>query len=329
VTGTEGTRVPPSSFVVASAATIAVGMGMALQGVANGELAGVLGSVVFASTFSFASGLVVLVVVTAASRRGRAGFSRAVRLVRTGEFPWWMTLGGLAGAAVIVAQSLTVPVLGVAVFTMAYVAGQLTGALAIDGTSLPPGGRAPLTVWRVVGTAIVLVGVSISAAGVLAQGVPAWAPIPPFLAGLGTVFQQAFNGRLRAASGSARAATLTNFLVGSVFLVALSVVLLAAGSRASGVPQLPGEAWILLGGTLGVLFIGTTTVTVAHLGVLLLSLMTLVGSLTGSLVIDLTFGSAEADVNAATYWSIAVVVAGVAVTNIPRRRRGITSSGAT
>lgn len=316
----EGTRVPSASFVLAALATMGAGIGMALQGTANGDLGGVLGSGVYAATFSFLTGLAILALITLCVPTARAGVARAWRAVRSGEFPWWMTLGGLSGATIVLSQALTVPVLGVSVFTMAFIAGQLTGALGVDNSSLPPGGRKPPTLWRVAGTVVVLAGVSLSAVGVLAQGVPLWAPALPFLAGLMTSFQQAFNGRLRITARSAITANLTNFLTGSVFLALCSLVLFCTGVRVVGLPELPGQSWLLLGGVLGIIFIGTTTVTVARLGVLLLSLMSLFGNLLGSLVIDLTFHSARAEVTGVTFLSMAVVLAGVVVTNIPRRR---------
>lgn len=294
-------------------------MAMALQGTANGELASVIGNGIFAATVSFLGGLVVLVAAVLTSRTARAGVARAWRAVRAGEFAWWMLLGGLAGAMVVISQSLTVPFMGLSVFTMAYIAGQLTGALAVDNTSLPPGGRRPPTLWRVTGTLIVLGGVSLSALGVLTQGVPLWAPILPFIAGAMTALQQAFNGRLRIVARSAITANFTNFVTGTIVLVALSGIVLALGGRAPTMPDLSSHWWLLLGGPLGVIFIGTTTITVARLGVLLLSLMSLFGNLVASLMIDLTFHSAHAEVNAMTYASLVVVLAGVAVTNVPRR----------
>ncbi|MGO1770733.1 MAG: DMT family transporter [Microbacterium sp.] len=329
MSGVEGTRVPSAPFLLAALATVVAGVGMAVQGTANGELGGVLGSGVYAATFSFLTGLAILVVITLCAPTARAGVLRAWRAVRSGEFPWWMTLGGLSGATIVLSQALTVPVLGVSVFTMAFIAGQLTGALGVDNSSLPPGGRKPPTVWRILGTVIVLAGVSLSAIGVLVQGVPLWAPGLPFLAGLMTSFQQAFNGRLRVAARSAITANLTNFLTGSIFLVLCSAVLFGTGTRIAALPEMPGQAWMLLGGVLGIIFIGTTTVTVAKLGVLLLSLMSLFGNLIGSLAIDLTFHSAHAEVTGVTFLSMGVVLAGVVVTNIPRTGRGPTSTSAT
>lgn len=311
---------PGIAPLVSAFATIIAGGAMALQGTANGTLGEILGNGIFAATVSFLIGLALLTIIVLAVPGARAGLAKAYRIVRTREFPWWMTLGGIAGTLTVIAQAFTVPLIGVAVFTMAYVAGQLLGALGVDSTQLPPGGPKPPTPWRIGGSLIVLVGVGISAVGVLGQGVPLWAPLMPFLAGVATTVQQATNGRLRFASGSAIASTFTNFLVGSVVLVIVSAALFAAGTRVEAVPELPGQWWVLLGGVLGMLFIGITTQTVAHLGVLLLSLMSLFGNLVGSLVIDLTFHSAHAEVTASTYVSMVIVLAGVAVTTVPPGR---------
>src|SRR5690606_7966160 len=163
---------PGFTPLISALATIAAGGAMALQGTANGTLAGILGNGIFAATVSFLVGLAFLVVLSIAVPGARAGVAKAYRIVRSGEFPWWMTLGGIAGTLTVIAQAFTVPLIGVAVFTMAYVAGQLLGALGVDSTRLPPGGPTPPTPWRIGGSVIVLVGVGISAVGVLGQGVP-------------------------------------------------------------------------------------------------------------------------------------------------------------
>ncbi|MGO1546730.1 DMT family transporter [Microbacterium gubbeenense] len=314
---------PAGPIAVSAIATVTAGIGMAMQGTANGTLGEILGSGVFAATVSFLVGLLLLAVMTLVVPAGRCGFVRAVRAFSSRELPWWMFLGGLGGAAIVMSQAFTVPLMGVAVFTMAFVAGQLVGALIVDNTDLPPGGRKHLTAPRMVGSLIVLVGVSLSAVGVIAQGVPPWAPVLPLVAGVATAFQQATNGRLKQHTRSALAATTTNFVVGGIALVIASAVVLAAGTRVVAVPTLPAELWVLCGGLLGVAFIGVTTVTVAHLGVLLLSLMSLFGNLVGSLAIDLTFHSAEAEVNATTYISMAIVIVGVVVTTMrPTQARG-------
>lgn len=310
---------PAGPIAVSAIATVAAGIGMAMQGTANGTLGEILGSGVFAATVSFLVGLLVLVVVTLLVPAGRSGFARALDALTSRQLPWWMFLGGLGGAAIVIAQSFTVPLMGVAVFTMAFVSGQLVGALIVDNTDLPPSGRTHLSAPRIVGSIIVIGGVSLSAVDVIAQGVPIWAPVLPLVAGAATAFQQATNGRLKMHTRSAIAATTTNFIVGGIVLVIASSIVLLTGTPVAAIPVLPGEWWVLLGGLLGVVFIGITTITVAHLGVLLLSLMSLFGNLVGSLVIDLTFHSADAEVTATTYISMAIVLAGVAITTLRAR----------
>nr|WP_272902219.1 DMT family transporter [Brevibacterium daeguense] len=301
-------------------ATALAGAGMAVQGTANGALAGIVGSGIHAATGSFLGGMIVVLGVAACSPRTRSALRHGWGLIRTGQFPWWMTLGGLAGASVVIAQSFTVPLFGVAMFTMAFVSGQLTGALVVDNTSLPPGGRKPLSFQRILGVLVVLGGVVVSSAGALQHGVSWWAPILPFAAGTMTAFQQAFNGRFKLATNSAGAATFLNFFVGSVFLVACSAALALAGSGVTAAPELPGQWWTLIGGVLGVLFIGVTTITVEHLGVLILSLTSLFGNLLGSLIIDLAFPTAEAPITWATYLAMALVLLGVSIASLPGRR---------
>ncbi|WP_349827824.1 DMT family transporter [Brevibacterium litoralis] len=322
-TPTSGTTTPgrlPSAAVVPLSAvlTVAIGGAMSLQGHANGSLTGVLGNGVFAATVSFLGGLVVVALVALLTRNNRRTVANVWQLGRSGQFPWWMMLGGFGGSTVVISQAFTVPLFGVATFTMSFVCGQLLGALVVDNTSLPPAGRQRPTLRRVIGTLIVLVGVGISSAGVLAQGIAWWAPLLPATAGLLTAVQQACNGRLKVASGSTVASTFTNFLTGSFLLVVVSGVLLLSGTRIIGSPDLPGDWWMLMGGLYGLMFIGYSAIAVAHLGVLLLSLFSLLGNLLGSLAIDLTVSAAQTAVTWETYVSMLVVVLGVTISSVPR-----------
>ncbi|MCM1012428.1 DMT family transporter [Brevibacterium sp. XM4083] len=314
------------SLLLAGSATILAGAAMSLQGRANGLLGAVLGGAVFAALISFATGLLVVGVVLAASASSRAGARELVVRVRSGRLPWWMLLGGLNGAFVVVAQAVTVPLMGVAMFTMAFVAGQVTGGIIVDGTALPPGGRQRLTVLRIIGVLIVLGALVVGAAERLDLGVPWWAPLLPFIAGGLVSVQQAFNGRVRAATGSAVVATTANFATGFLALLAATAVVMAAGVRWQGFPTAPDQWWLLLGGAFGVIFIGITALTVSRLGVLLLSLFSLFGNLLGALLLDYLLPLPGSLVSVTTVLSAALVLVGIAVTITPasgsRRGRG-------
>lgn len=293
---------------------------MALQGRANGSLAGVMGDGIFSATVSFLIGLLVLVIVCPFSPHARRGVRRGASLIASGAFPRWMTLGGIAGASVVVAQSITVPLIGVATFTMAFLSGQLSGALVVDRTRLPPGGPVPLSTRRIVGVVIVLASVIGASVGAREGDIVWWAPILPFAAGALTAWQQAFNGRFRMRTESALTASLLNFLVGSVALVIASAIVLGLGTPVLGLPELPRQSWMLLGGVLGVAFIGITTVTVSRLGVLVVSVTSLLGNLIGSLVVDLALPLAPAPVTWLTLASMVGVLIGVLITTLPGRR---------
>ena len=307
--------------LLSAAAMIAAGIAMSIQGTANGHLAAALGHGLYAAFLSFTGGFVVLCLAIPFAPAARRGLGRAWQLVRRREFPWWMLTGGIGGASVVIAQSLTVPLFGVATFIMSFVCGQLLGGLIVDNTHLSPGGRRAPSVPRVAGVIIVLIGVIVSSSGALSHGVPLWAPLLPLTAGALTAFQQAFNGNLNTASRSAYAATFTNFLVGSLFLFAAAVIVRLSGVPISGFPEMPGQWWMLIGGVLGVMYIGFSTVAVGRLGVLLISLLALFGNLLGSLVIDLLFPVGAAPIGPQTFIAIGLVLLGVVVASIQRRQR--------
>lgn len=293
------------------------GAAMSLQGRANSFLGPVLGHAVFAALVSFSIGLLIVGTVLVGSRRSRHGAMVLIRLVRTGVMPWWMLLGGLSGALVVVAQATTVPVMGVAMFTMAFVSGQVTGGLIVDSTRLPPGGRQALSLVRVLGVVIVLAALVYGARERLLLGVPLWAPLLPFASGTLTSVQQAFNGRIKSATNSAVVATTVNFAVGLAATILVSAIILTAGVRWTGFPVQPTQWWFLLGGALGVIFIGLTSLTVARLGVLLLSLFSLFGNLMGALLLDLLTPVDGSLVSTTTVISALGVLVGIAVTITP------------
>lgn len=294
---------------------ILTGLAVSLQGKFNGELTAALDSWLYTAAVSFGGGLIIILIVTACMRSGRRAVAKTARLLRTGAFPWWMCLGGLAGAGIVIAQGMTVPAFGVSVFTMSFTSGQLLGALIVDNTRLPAGGPKPITIGRIVGVVIVLIGVGIMSAGAFTAGLRWWIPLAPFIAGALTGLQHAFNGRLSAASGSALAATTMNFIVGFSVLAVASAVVLAAGNAPK---EIPSEPWLYSGGLFGVAFILVSALIVSRLGVLLLSLSTLIGNMGGSLVIDAISGTEEAFTPTALS-SIVLVVIGVVVATLPSR----------
>jgi transporter family-2 protein len=220
-----------------------------------------------------------------------------------------MLLGGLGGALLVAAQGLTAAVLGVALFTVAVVAGQTVSGLILDRIGLAPGGRRPLTVSRVLGSTLALVAVGWAVSAQLGGDVPLWMLVLPLVAGVFVGWQSAVNGRVRAAARSAQSATLINFVVGSAALVAIAVL----RNSVIGWPSaFPSEPWLYVGGAIGCIFIAMQAALVRVTGVLLLGLATVSGQLVAALVIDMLFsaqGVAVSTIAGTTLALIAVVVA--------------------
>lgn len=262
---------------------IVCGAGVAVQSRINGELGRRLDDGFAAALISFGSGLVILSVALAVSPVGRRGLTRVRDALRTGELPWWYVCGGAAGAFLVLSQGLTAAVLGVALFTVAIVAGQTVSGLVLDRVGLGPGGRRALTPARVTGAAIALVAVVWAVSAQLGGSVPAWMLVLPLIAGLGIGWQQAVNGQVRVTARSALTATFINFVVGTAVLLVLMLV----HSALVGWPRpLPPDPWLYLGGAIGCVFIAGAALLVRITGVLVLGLATVAGQLIAALLLD-------------------------------------------
>ena len=300
---------PPSErrsrLITASAAVVTViaGVGVAAQHRVNGELGQRLDDGFTAALVSFTLGLVILLAVMAGSRRGRAAFRGLGGRVRSGELRWWMLLGGLGGAFMVLSQGLVAGILGVAIFTVATVTGQTAVGLWIDATGFAGARRAPVTLRRILGAALTLAAVVIAVAPELGGAIPVAA-------------QAAVNGRVRAATGSPLAATTLNFVVGATALAVATAVHLLV----SGLPEaLPAEPLLYVGGALGATFIAIQTITVARIGVLLLGLCLVAGQLLGALLFDL-LAPIGVPTTASTAIGAVLTLVGVVVTALPARR---------
>ena len=274
--------------IPAGAAAVAVGAMVSYQSRANGELAVAVGSGIQAAVVSFGSGWLILVGVLVIVPRYREGVRRVAGAVRRRELPWWQVLGGALGGFFVAVQSVTVPLVGVAVFTVAVVAGQTSSSLAVDRAGLGPAGRQPVTGARILSAAITVAAVAVAVSGRLGRlslG-ETWPILLALFAGSLIAVQQAVNGRVGAVAGRAVPAAFVNFTLGVAVLGAALGLAWALTGTAPG-PLPAGPWWIYTGGAIGVVFIATAAWAVQRLGVLLLALLSISGQLLGALVIDL------------------------------------------
>lgn len=292
----------------------------AVQTRLNGALGVGLGDGFVAAAISFGSGLVILAVGLIFVRRGRKGLRQVGEALRDGSMPRWTVLGGLSGAFLVLSQGVAGAVVGVALFSVALVAGQTVSGLILDRIGFGPHGRVRNTWPRLVGAGLTIVAVVWSVSGQVGGEVPLWMLAMPLVAGFGTGWQSAVNGRVRKAADSAFTATFINFVVGTTALV--TVMLLRAGF--TGWPErLPAEPVLYLGGAIGCVFIGVNAYLVAHTGVLILGLGTVAGQLVGAVVID-AVSPGGAGLGVATVGGAVLALVAVAVATLrrsPRARR--------
>lgn len=311
------TRHPHLLTAGAIGATIVAGVGVASQHRVNGELGQVLDDGFTAALLSFTIGLVLVVATALALPSGRLGLRRVPQQLRTGELRWWMLLGGLGGAVLVLGQGLVAGILGVAVYTVATVTGQTIMGLVLDAIGFAGAPRKPVTIARVVGASLTVAAVVVAVAPELGGSIPVLALLLPLVAGLGIGTQQALNGRVRTATRSAAAATTVNFVVGtSALAVATAVHLLLVGLP----QQLPSNPALYLGGVLGAAFIAIQVVTVARIGVLLLGLCLVAGQLLGALVFGLVI-PIGVPTTGWTALAVGLTLGGVAIAAQPWRAR--------
>jgi transporter family-2 protein len=321
VTTTGTPLAPPLStlrrIAAVGLATIA-GFGVAVQSRINGELGVRLADGIAAAVVSFGVGLLVLLVLVPAAASGRRGLLALRTALREGRLRPWQCLGGVCGALLVATQGLTIGALGVAVFTVAVVAGQSGSSLLVDRAGIGPGGRAPITANRLIGAVLTVLAVLLALADRLGDPDTLLLAVLPLAAGMGVAWQQAVNGQVRAASGSTLAATLVNFTVGTVALLVAFAVDLAVRGWPTG--RLPAEPWFYLGGPIGIVFIAIAAALVRFTGVLLLGLATIAGQIIGAALLDVVLPTAASRPGPTTLPGAALTLIAVLIaTGRPRR----------
>lgn len=305
-------------------AAIGVGLLIAGQSRLNADLADSVGGGLIAASVSFGTGLVLAALLILSRPRMRTAFRSIPAVVAAGRLSWWQLLGGLGGAWLVTTQGLVVGVLGVTVFTVGVVAGQVAGSLLVDRAGLSPAGHMPLSPPRVVAAVVALCAVVASGLRSGGSAPVSWLVLLAVSAGFGAAVQQAINGRVAAATRDPMSATLVNFIVGLAALLLVTGLALAVGFIDFG--RWPDQWWLYLGGPLGVAFIALAAWAVRGVGVLVFGLLSIAGQLLGSVLLDLLLPSAGATLGWPQWLAIVLILlAALIATNggsVRRLRRG-------
>ena len=317
------THAPRLPLIAGLPMAVAAGLAIPVQGRINGALSVRLNDGIAAAVVSFTTGLVLMAVVSVVLPRGRAGLAQILPALRERRFPPVYVLAGGIGAFFVFAQSFTIAVLGVALFTVATVTGQTLSGLLVDRMGIGPAGKKPVTGIRVVGTVLTIAAVAWAVsprfAGPAGTGgtEPGQWLLPvllPVLAGFLMSFQQAMNGMATVHYGTPIAATLVNFIAGGTVLWLAWLIKLAVAGAGNG---LPPEWWYYLGGPMGCAFIGVGALLVRSLGVLVTGLGMIAGQLLGSLGLDLFFPAPGTVVALATVLGTVLTLGAIVLATLP------------
>jgi transporter family-2 protein len=299
------------------------GLMIALQARANGELSHRLDNGVQAALISFGSGLVIIAVVALFSPAIKEGARNLRGAVTRREIPKWTLFAGALGGTFVGIQTHVVPVIGVAIYSVASIAGQTAASLLVDRLGITGGGKKKITLRRVAAATFTVIAVLVSVLDRIESADLALFAV--FLAGVaGAVVgvQRALNGQINEHSHQSYTTSLLNFIMGSSFLfILLSLLILFGDTKLSPLPA--GPWWIYTGGVIGVIYIAFTSKIVQHLGVLTFTLFSVGGNLLGSLLIDLLSPTEGVRISWYLVTGIAMTYLGVIVggVNNSQRRR--------
>ena len=293
---------------------------IALQARANGELSHRLDNGLQAALVSFGSGLFIIFVITLFNSKIKEGIRKLRQAVANKEIARWKLFAGALGGSFVAIQTQIVPLIGVAIYSVASIAGQTAMSLIVDRIGLTGGGKKLISPRRVLAAFLTVLAVLVSVWDRIdANNLSMFAVTAGGIAGAIVGVQRALNGQINEHSHQSFTTSLLNFVTGTSFLVILIFAgVLLGKNELSPLPS--GPWWIYTGGVIGVIYIAFTSTIVQHLGVLTFTLFSVGGQLVGSLIIDLVSPTAGVSVSAYLVTGIVMTYAGVVAGGVGSQR---------
>jgi transporter family-2 protein len=293
---------------------------IAIQARANGELSQRLNNGLQAALISFGSGLIIIFVITLFNSKIKEGIKKLRQSVANKEIARWKLFAGALGGSFIAIQSQIVPLIGVAIFSVASIAGQTAMSLIVDRIGLTGGGKKLISPRRVLAAFLTVLAVLVSVWDRIdANNLSMLAVFVGITGGAIVGVQRALNGQINEHSQQSFTTSLLNFMTGTAFLLVLIIAgMLLGGNELSPLPS--GPWWVYTGGIIGVIYIAFTSTIVQHLGVLTFTLFSVGGQLVASLVIDLISPTDGVSVSAYLVTGIVMTYAGVVVGGVGNQR---------
>ncbi len=289
------------------------GILISFQARANGELSLRLDNGLQAAFISFSSGLLLIALISVFNPTIKNGARRLRAAVAAKEIAPWTLFAGALGGAFVAVQTQIVPLIGVAIYSVASIAGQSATSLLVDRIGFTGGGKKPISLRRIAAAVVTVLAVLVSVLDRIdARNLSLIAVALAGLAGAIVGVQRALNGLINEHSGQSFTTSLLNFIMGSSALGIALLIAVAIG-KVEFVALPTGPWWIYMGGTIGVIYIAFTSTIVQHLGVLTFTLFSTGGQLIGALFIDIYSPTEGVSVSAYLVSGIVMTFLGVLV----------------
>jgi len=246
-----------------------------------------MGDSLEAAIVSFTTGLLFVAVIALFRKDVRSGFRQIFSAVNLKLLPSWRLGAGALGASFVAMQTYAVPIAGVALFTVASLAGQTGISLWVDHVGLASGSRVIITKRRVIAAIITILAVVVSTWDRFTiSNFSLLTIVLAVFSGTWVGVQRALNGQINSYSKASFATSLLNFITGTTFLLFL-LLLRTLFTDHSVMNFTSGPWWMFLGGSIGVIYIALSAHIVQYVGVLEFTLFSVGGMLIGSLLIDI------------------------------------------
>jgi len=298
---------------------VLIGVVVAIQSRVNGQLSVDLNSGLAAALISFLTGWSVLFILVFSIKKERAGLFLIFKEIKSKQLTWWEVAGGILGGCFVAVQSITVPQIGVALFTISVVAGQTVSSLFVDKAGLSSSGKQKITTARTLGALATLIAVFIAVYPDLTNSEFRFLPLSMALTvGVFASIQQGLNGRVNAVAKRPLATAWLNFATGAVVVVIALSINLASGAK---IAPLPNDFWVYTGGSLGFIFVAVSAYIIQHLGVLNFVILNIAGQLAGAVAIDWVAPAKAGSLNGYLIFGTGMTIASIAISRIFEARK--------
>jgi transporter family-2 protein len=191
------------------------GVLIALQARANGELSHRLDNGLQAAVISFGSGLIIIFTITLFNSKIKAGIRNLRTAISQKKIARWKLFAGSLGGSFIAIQTQIVPLIGVAIFSVASIAGQTAMSLIVDRIGLTGGGKKLISPRRVAAALLTVLAVLVSVWDRIdANNLSMFAVAAGVFAGAVVGVQRALNGEINEYTDQSFTTSLLNFMMG-------------------------------------------------------------------------------------------------------------------